>query len=183
MKYITIAAPIGTISATERFFYHPQYVAVQNQNSASSSSSSSSSSSDDESNMMVRGDDGSGYPAAMSGFGGYHTYIRDTPDRFESEADDTLMRSMYYTYATEGKKDGLPTGHFWVTKEDGKKAATEVVNTHLKLKGDKLKAYVEENFPTYWKKYDVNDDNKIEVDRMPVFLKSICGNSEACYGL
>ena len=131
--------------------------------------------------MMVRGDDG--YPANMSGFGGYHTYIRDTPDRFESEADDTLMRSMYYTYATEGKKDGLPTGHFWVTKEDGYKAATEVVGTHLKLKKDELKKYVDEQFPTMWAKYDVNTEGKIEVDRMPVFLKSVCGNTEACFNL
>jgi hypothetical protein len=125
-----------------------------------------------------------GYPAAMSGFGGYHTYVRDTPDRFESEADDTLMRSMYYTYATEGKsKDGLPTGHFWVTTEDARKATEEVIATHLKLKGSELKAYVDTEFPTYWKKYDVNDDGKIEVDRMPVFLKSVCGNAEACFGL
>ena len=52
----------------------------------------------------------------MSGFGGYKTYMRDTPDRFETEADDTLMKSMYKTYATEGEdKHGLPTGHFWVT--------------------------------------------------------------------
>merc|ERR1712187_383054 len=30
------------------------------------------------------------YPAWMHGFGGYHQYMRDVPDRFESEADDTL---------------------------------------------------------------------------------------------
>ena len=144
MKTIAIAALFGLINAldTEKFYYRPQYVEMD-QSASSSSSGSSSSSSDDESNMMVRGDDG--YPASMSGYGGYHTYIRDTPDRFESEADDTLMRSMYYTYATEGKaKDGLPTGHFWVTKEDGKKAAEEVVATHLKLKGSELDSYVKE---------------------------------------
>ena len=42
------------------------------------------------------------YPHWMDGFGGYHTYKRDIPDRFESEADDTLMRSLYKNYATEG---------------------------------------------------------------------------------
>jgi hypothetical protein len=53
----------------------------------------------------------------MSGFGGYKTYMRDTPDRFETEADDTLMKSMYTNYATESEDAaGLPTGHFWVTK-------------------------------------------------------------------
>ena len=183
MKTIAIAALFGIASAldTGRFYYHPQYVEMEQSASSSSGSSSSSSSSSEDENMMVRDDDG--YPAYMSGFGGYHTYIRDTPDRFESEADDTLMRSMYYTYATEGKKDGLPTGHFWVTTADAKKAAEEVVATHLHLKDGELKKYIETEFPVYWKKYDVNDEGKIEVDRMPVFLKSVCGNAEACFGL
>jgi len=123
------------------------------------------------------------YPAHMNGFGGYHTYMRDTPDRFETEADDTLMKSMYANYATEGEANGLPNGHFWVTKGDAEKAGTEVVGTHLQLKGAELKAYVDSEFPNLWKRMDVNEEGKIEVDRMPSFLRSICGNAEACFGL
>ena len=123
------------------------------------------------------------YPAHMNGFGGYHTYMRDTPDRFETEADDTLMKSMYANYATEGEKNGLPSGHFWVTKDDAKKAGTEVVGTHLQLKGKELEAYVNSEFPALWTRFDVNEEGKIEVDRMPAFLRSICGNAEACFGL
>jgi hypothetical protein len=67
----------------------------------------------------------------MDGFGGYSTYIRDVPDRYETEADDKLMESMYKTYAHEGKSGGLPNGHFWVNKENALSAANEVVNTHL----------------------------------------------------
>ena len=115
------------------------------------------------------------FPAHMSGFGGYKTYMRDTPDRFETEADDTLMKSMYKTYATEGEdKNGLPTGHFWVTKADAEKAASEVVGTHLQLKSADLKGYVDANFPALWTRYDVNEEGKIEVDRMPAILRSIC---------
>ena len=79
------------------------------------------------------------FDPSMDGFGGYKTYIRDTPDRFETEADDTLMRSMYETYAIEGEdKNGLPTGRYWVTKDSALKACDEVVDTHLRLhKGDK----------------------------------------------
>ena len=44
----------------------------------------------DKQNLQV-GD----YDAYMSGFMGYHTYVRDTPDRFETEEDDILMHSMY----------------------------------------------------------------------------------------
>ena len=120
----------------------------------------------------------------MNGFGGYKTYIRDTPDRFESEADDTLMRSMYDTYAHEGMNaDGTPNGRFWVTKANARKAAGEVVCTHLKQCGDDEEKYLKEWFPKAWERYDVNEEGKIEIDRMPIFLRHICGNTEACIGL
>ena len=64
--------------------------------------SDSSSDSEDENNVMLADKDDTSYPAFMDGFGGYHTYIRDVPDRFETESDDKLMESMYKNYATEG---------------------------------------------------------------------------------
>ena len=128
--------------------------------------------------------DHAGYSASMDGFGGYKTYIRDIPDRFETEADDTLMKSMYETYAMESAdKDGLPTGRFWVTKESAKKAAAEVVGTHLRLDKKAEADYVDAQFPALWARFDVNEENKIEIDRMPQLLRSICGNAEACLGL
>ena len=124
------------------------------------------------------------FPAHMSGFGGYKTYMRDTPDRFETEADDTLMKSMYTTYAMESEdKDGLPTGRYWVTHDMAKKAAAEVVGTHLRLSKDEEKSYVDAQFPALWARFDINEEGKIEIDRMPQLLRSICGNSEACLGL
>ena len=137
-----------------------------------------SDSSDDE-NVMV-GDD---YPAYMHGFGGYHTYMRDIPDRFETESDDRLMHSMYNQYATEGQKDGLPDGNFWLTKADAKRASMEVVGTHLHLKGKDAETYVNGIFPALWDRYDVNEDGKIEIDRSPVFLRQVCGSAEACVAL
>ena len=110
MKHFALVALLGLTAATDRFYYHPEYVQEQ-------SSSSSSSSSSDEENVQLgvtfvpTYEKPKDYPAYMNGFGGYRTYIRDTPDRFESEADDTLMRSMYDTYATEGMNaDGTPNG-------------------------------------------------------------------------
>ena len=125
----------------------------------------------------------------MSGFGGYHHYERDTPDRFETEEDDALMRSMYAKYATEGQvkdKDGNlggPDGNFWLTEEDARRAAEEVVGTHLHLTGDKAKDYIKGLFPALWARFDVNEEGRIEIDRSPVFLRQICGNNEACVGL
>ena len=125
------------------------------------------------------------FPHWMNGFGGYSVYKRDVPDRFETEQDDKLMESMYNNYATEGKdkKTGMPNGHFWVTTADAMRAAEEVASTHLKLAGGELETYVKDNFATQWKRYDVNGEGKIDVDRMPAFLRTICGNAEACIGL
>ena len=158
MKTFALVALLGLVSieqasALEHFYYRPEYV----QQSASSDSSSSSSSSEEdvqigaELSYKPTFDKPKDYPAYMNGFGGYRTYIRDTPDRFESEADDTLMRSMYDTYASEGMdKDGIPNGQFFVTEANAKKAAAEIVGTHLKLLGDDQKAFVNANFPAAW---------------------------------
>jgi len=118
----------------------------------------------------------------MDGFGGYHTYMRDVPDRFETESDDRLMNSLYTNYATEGEKNGKPNGHFWVTEADAKRVAAEVAVTHLGAKDDG-ESRVKTDFPKLWKKYDVNDDGKVEIDRMPAFLRAFCGSAEGCLGL
>lgn len=186
MKHFALVALLGLVqaSAVEEFYYRPEYV----QQSSSSSSSSSSSDEDVQLGSQLSYaptyDKPKDYPAYMNGFGGYRTYIRDTPDRFESEADDTLMRSMYDTYGTEGMdKAGLPDGRFWVTEANAKKAAAEIVGTHLHLLGKDQETFVNENYPAAWKRYDVNEEGKIELDRMPIFLRHICGNTEACIGM
>merc|ERR1711981_1379737 len=123
------------------------------------------------------------YPHWMNGFGGYHTYVRDVPNRFEEESDDRLMHSLYSNYAHEGKVDGKPNGHFWLDEPNAKAASVEVVGTHLGLKAADAEAYVANAFPDLWKRFDVNEEGKVEIDRMPVFLRMICGNAEACIGL
>ena len=109
----------------------------------------------------------------MNGFGGYHTYMRDIPDRFETEEDDRLMHSMYNTYATEGqnKDTGLPDGNFWLTEDSAKRASIEVAGTHLKMKAKEAEQYVKGIFPDLWARFDVNEDGRIEIDRAPVFLR------------
>ena len=185
MKTFAIAALIGLLSVEQVEAQMAEYVFrpvefIQQSESQCTDSSDSSCDDDDDTDVQVAAED---YPANMSGFGGYHTYMRDTPDRFETEADDTLMKSMYATYATEGEKDHLPTGRFWVTKENAMKACDEVVNTHLHLNKDERKSYLDAQFPSLWTRFDVNEEGKIEIDRMPQLLRSICGSAEACLGL
>jgi len=210
MKYFAIAALLGLLTlgevqqvqAIEAAKEYSQFAEIQKAEGQSDSDSDSESDGDEgveevqiKSNARFNSwlkHDGEpefgskgpeDYPHWMDGFGGYHTYKRDIPDRFESEADDTLMRSLYKNYATEGRTDNLPNGHFWVTKSDGKRVAKEVVMTHLHLNGGEAEGYLGEHFDAVWSKYDVNEEGKIEVDRAPMFLRTICGNAEACAGL
>ena len=186
MKNFAIAALLGLLSVEQvnahwldKFSTYHAAPRVYVQANNSDDDSDSDSSSDDE--TAVQTED---FPAHMNGFGGYKTYIRDTPDRFETEADDTLMKSMYATYATESEDGaGLPSGHFWVTKENAMKACDEVVDTHLRLHKSDKTDYLDANFPALWARFDVNEEGKVEIDRMPQLLRSICGNAEACLGL
>ena len=204
MKYFAIAALLGLASITEvqqvqaierRGIQQHRSVFAQVQNSDSDSSSDSSDSEDEAVqlksttgfNSWLVHDDAEPpkekpYPAWMDGFGGYHTYKRDIPDRFESEADDTLMRSLYKNYATEGESNGKPNGHFWVTEADAKRVAAEVAQTHMGVK-EGADSFVESNFVPLFKKYDLNEEGRIEIDRMPTLLRSFCGSAEGCAGL
>jgi len=183
MKSFVIAALLGVLSFQD--VSTAVAIKVEQEPTFLQQESSDSSDSDDydASDVQIRYDSEKEYPHWMNGFGGYHTYIRDVPDRFETEADDTLMRSLYTNYATEGKKDGLPTGHYWVTKENAYRVSHEVVGTHLNLKGEKGDAYLKTVFPELWARYDVNEEGHLDLDRMPQFLRTICGNTEACIGL
>ena len=199
MKYFAIAALLGLVSmgevqkvqAIEQQKAKSFFAQIQNSDSDSSSDSEDRDDNEDvqlKYNSWLVHDDPEPpkekpYPHWMDGFGGYHTYKRDIPDRFESEADDTLMRSLYKNYATEGESNGHPNGHFWVTLADGKRVAAEVAETHLGMKGEAATSYVDSAFMDLWKKYDVNEEGRIEIDRMPTLLRTFCGSAEGCIGL
>merc|ERR1719197_597386 len=117
------------------------------------------------------GDDLAEFPHWMNGFGGYRTYMRDIPDRFETESDDTLMRSLYENYATEGADaNQLPNGHYWVTKKNAEAVSREVIGTHLGIKDEAADAYIKENFEPLFAKYDIMEQGFLDLDRMPAFL-------------
>ena len=86
-----------------------------------------------------------------------------------------FMNSMISNYAKEGRdRDGKPNGKFYLDYDSGKRASEEVVATHLKLTGDKLKDYLAHNYDTAWDFYDVNKENLIEADRMSTFFRFLC---------
>ena len=145
-----------------------------------SSSSSSSSSSDDESNVQLGGDF---FIPGDSGTLGAKTYSRVMPARFASDDDDIFMRSMIANYAVEGKTaktatdaGGAPNGKFWMTKTGAFAAAQEVLATHKKLTGGKLDKYLETYFNKAWGHFDVNQVGKIEVIKMPMFIRFLASD-------
>ena len=105
-------------------------------------------------------------------------YKRDIPQQFTEERDDRLMNSLIKTYALEMKDDsGRPSGHYFLDQEGARKVSDEVVHTHFQFNNEQAAAYLGEHFAETWTHFDVNNDNIVEVERMPQFLRWLLGNS------
>ena len=146
------------------------------------SSSDDSSSSDTE--LQLNGDDDVDHSGEffkhtehdMLGEGGYK---RVTTPRFSADSDDVFMRSMIEQYALEGKnKDGSPNGQFWMNEANARAATAEVLTTHKALKGEELEKYLKTYFPRSWAHFDVNRTGKIEVIKMPQFMRFISSDQQ-----
>ena len=136
--------------------------------------SESESSSDDE-DVQLRYDE---IPASMDGSPADGGYERVVPEQFTAERDDRLMNSLISNYAREVKQDGKLTGAMFCNKDDAFAAATEVVSTHFKYSTEKAAKWLKDNtFADTWNHYDVNKDGLVEVERMPMFLRSVTGNA------
>lgn len=116
-------------------------------------------------------------------------YERETPERYDKDGDDTLMKSLIDKYAVEGNTDkihkgkGDPNGKFYVDKANLYAASQEVVNTHLGLDGEKRDKFVDSKFDSLFSHYDVNQEGYLEVERAPMFLRQILGENEISSGL
>ena len=107
-------------------------------------------------------------------------YTRVLPAPYEDETSDnvdTFMKSMYENYALEQKtKDGKPSGKFWMDGSTAKAASMEVLETHKGLHGSELQAWINQYFPKTWAHFDVNLSGKIEVTKMPQFMRFIASD-------
>jgi len=106
-------------------------------------------------------------------------YKRVTTPRFAADSDDIFMRSMIEQYSLEGKnKDGSPNGQFWMDEANTRAAAAEVLGTHKGLKGAALDTYLKTYFPRSWAHFDVNRSGKVEVVKMPQFMRFIASDQQ-----
>jgi len=77
----------------------------------------------------------------------------------------------------EGTKiGGEPTGKFMMTQSTALAASKEVLNTHKGLSGDALSAYLDTYFDKAWAHFDVNQSGKIEVIKMPQFMRFVASD-------
>ena len=75
---------------------------------------------------------------------------------------------MINNYALEGIKDKKddghpkPTGHFYLTRDVGRKVAAETICTHFAKCGDAGQAFLDENYDKAFDYYDVNKEGKLD---------------------
>jgi hypothetical protein len=112
----------------------------------------------------------------MLGGGGYE---RQTPKRFAADSDDIFMRSMIEQYALEQKtKEGYPSGKFWMDEASTRAAAAEVLETNCNMKGASKGEWLKTYFGKAWGHFDVNRSGKVEVIKMPQFMRFLCSDQQ-----
>merc|ERR1712139_323826 len=120
-------------------------------------------------------------------------YERVVTPHFSGDADDIFMRSMIKKYAQEQRTDttelddgtkigGEPTGKFTMNQAACLAASKEVLNTHKGLSGDALAAYLDTYFGKAWAHFDVNQTGKIEVIKMPQFMRFLASDQSMSLG-
>ena len=110
-------------------------------------------------------------------------YERVPPEHFTAGSDDLFMKSMIMTYAIEHKnKDGTPNGVFGMPEAATKAASAEVLETHKGLKGSALSDYLNTYFGKAWSHFDVNKGGKVEVIKMPQFMRFLASDQTMSLG-
>ena len=88
---------------------------------------------------------------------------------------DSFTAHIIKDFATEGvTDDGKPNGHFFITKNQAKGVAQEVVQTHLKYSGKQLQDFITFNFDDAWLHYDVNDEGTIDTNWVGPMMRYMC---------
>ena len=138
----------------------------------------------EESKVEELKDEFQGYTPSYDGFEGNNhnggewrdAYKRVIPEHFTGETADTFTAKMIKEYAFEGKdKDtGKPNGKFTVTKAQTKKAAYEVLETHLGLKGADADKHLAKYFDQVWNHFDVLEKGALEAVELNKFMRDLC---------
>lgn len=103
-----------------------------------------------------------------------------------NDKSDMLMNSLISEYSIEGrdKKTNTPNGHYYIDKHGMEMVSRAAMKQNLEgLKDKQLDKLVAERFPSLWSDADVNKDGFVEVERAPMFVRTMVGDVEAAEGL
>ena len=141
------------------------------------------------------------FPGTVNEFGNFKdAYERKIPEVFDGDAADTgyypldnFTKNLIENYAVEAKSpvdEGKvafdayhpqPSGHFFITKETGRKVAKEVLCTHFSKCGEAGETYLDEQinhdvnrWEDAWKYWDVNDEGKVDAVGSSVLFRYLC---------
>ena len=107
------------------------------------------------------------------------SYARQVPGNFVSDEDnenvDSFTSNVIRNFATEGvTEEGKPNHQFFIVKDQAKKLASEVVETHLGYRGDQLREFMKKKFEETWEHYDVNSEGTIDAVWASPFMRALC---------
>ena len=86
---------------------------------------------------------------------------------------------MIEQYALEQKnKDGTPSGKFWMDEAATRAAAREVLETNCRVAGKARDDWLNTYFSKAWGHFDVNRTGKVEVIKMPQFMRFLCSDQQ-----
>jgi hypothetical protein len=103
-----------------------------------------------------------------------------------NDKSDMLMNSLISEYSIEGrdKKTNTPNGHYYIDKHGMETVSRAAMKQNLDdVKENGLDKLVADRFPSLWEKADVNKDGFVEVERAPMFVRTMVGEVEAGEGL
>lgn len=126
------------------------------------------------------------FPGTINQNGNFmDSYNREIPVRFQGDSAednyypvDTFTQSMLNKYAVEGvtgqkQKDARPTGAFYLTKEQARRAAAEVICTHFQKCGEAGQKYLDFYYDDSWNYYDVNREGRIDAIGVSQFFRHL----------
>ena len=122
------------------------------------------------------------FPGTVNDLGNFmDPYERKLPARFVGDSADEsyypvdkFTQNLIKNWAIEGKTSPKnkveakthhtrPTGHFYLTKNNGRLVAAEILCTHFKKCGADAETFLAENWDDTWKYWDVNNRGKVDV--------------------
>jgi len=81
------------------------------------------------------------------------------------------MHSLITEYALEGKTNGEPNHHFYLTKDAVHSVSKSVVNQEFGWEGEKRDTYVNQRLAKLYPYFDVNNEGFLDVARVPPLLR------------